>query len=331
MIDVEKYMDSCTLCPRACKVNRRNGDKGVCGQTDEVKIARAALHMWEEPCISGKRGSGAVFFTGCPLHCVFCQNHRIATEYAGEAVSIERLADIFWHLQEQGANNINLVTAEQFVPRIIAALDIARAKGLSIPIVYNSSAYESVETIKMLDGYVDVYLPDLKYVDSKLSLRYSHAEDYFEKASAAIAEMVRQVGEPLFAVENVPQWQVDVAEYQRRSESGENLIMTKGVIVRHLLLPGCTEDSKRVISYLLETYGEQIFISIMNQYTPLPHVKDYPELTRKVTEEEYERVVEYAIAHGIENGFIQEGDVAEESFIPGFDGEGVSDFIIGGA
>lgn len=323
MIDVEKYMKACTLCPRACVVNRLNGETGVCGQSSEVKIARAALHMWEEPCISGKKGSGAVFFTGCPLHCVFCQNYSIATENYGKTVTIEKLADIFLNLQEQGANNINLVTAEQFVPQAVAALDIARANGLSLPIVYNSSAYENVETIKRLDGYVDIYLPDLKYVDSELSLYYSHAKDYFEKASAAIAEMVRQTGEPMFAVEDVPKWQVDVAEYQRRSEGGESLIMTKGVIVRHLVLPGCIEDSRRVISYLLETYGKQIFISIMNQYTPLPYVEDYKELTRRVTEEEYEAVVDYAIKLGIENGFIQEGDVAKESFIPTFDGEGV--------
>ena len=209
------------------------------------------------------------------------------------------------------------------MPGIKAALELAKGKGLILPIVYNSSAYESVETIRSLDGYVDVYLPDLKYMDTTISEKYSHAPDYFVRASAAIEEMVRQTGTLCFIDEQTKSSQLNVAEYQLRSEAGEHLLMTKGVIVRHLLLPGCTSDSKAVIRYLIKTYGEQIFISIMNQYTPMPRMCAFPELDRKVSEAEYEAVIDDAIAHGIENGFIQEGDVAKESFIPDFDGTGV--------
>ena len=340
-----KEMENCMLCPRECSVNRKKGEMGVCGQTAAIKAARAALHMWEEPCISGQNGSGTVFFSGCNLGCIFCQNHNIATGKAGIEISIERLAEIFLELQEKGANNINLVTAGHFVPQVVEALKLAKQQGLYLPIVYNTSSYEKVETLRLLEGYVDIYLPDLKYVDSAISSRYSHAADYFTCASAAIAEMVRQVGEPEFVFERaagkegssvefladekkkISEQQnnmiFDAAEYQERSEAGESLLMRKGVIVRHLVMPNCVEDSKRVISYLLKTYGGQIFISIMNQYTPLPQCREYPELSRRVTEAEYDAVVDYAIELGIENGFIQEGDVAEESFIPEFDGEGI--------
>lgn len=340
-----KAMENCMLCPRECGVNRKKGEMGVCGQTAAIKAARAALHMWEEPCISGQNGSGTVFFSGCNLGCVFCQNHNIATGKAGIEISIERLAEIFLELQEKGANNINLVTAGHFVPQVVEALKLAKQQGLYLPIVYNTSSYEKVETLRLLEGYVDIYLPDLKYVDSTISNRYSHAADYFTYASAAITEMVRQVGEPEFVFEQTAGKEesgikfpadekkkvsnqqnnriFNAAEYQERSEAGESLLMRKGVIVRHLVMPGCVEDSKRVISYLLKTYGNQIFISIMNQYTPLPQCREYPELSRRVTEAEYDAVVDYAIELGIENGFIQEGDVAEESFIPEFDGEGI--------
>lgn len=340
-----KEMENCMLCPRECSVNRKKGEMGVCGQTAAIKAARAALHMWEEPCISGQNGSGTVFFSGCNLGCIFCQNHNIATGKAGIEISIERLAEIFLELQEKGANNINLVTAGHFVPQVVEALKLAKQQGLYLPIVYNTSSYEKVETLRLLEGYVDIYLPDLKYVDSAISSRYSHAADYFTCASAAIAEMVRQVGKPEFVFERaagkegssaefladekkkISEQQnnmiFDAAEYQERSEAGESLLMRKGVIVRHLVMPNCVEDSKRVISYLLKTYGGRIFISIMNQYTPLPQCREYPELSRRVTEAEYDAVVDYAIELGIENGFIQEGDVAEESFIPEFDGEGI--------
>lgn len=316
------------LCPRECGVNRQKGRSGVCGQSGVLRAARADLHMWEEPCLSGQKGSGAVFFSGCNLHCVFCQNVNIASGDAGKSLTKERLAEIFLELQEKGANNINLVTAVHFVPQIMEALDLAKRAGLSLPVVYNSSGYEKAETIRMLEGYVDIYLPDLKYVSRTLSERYSHAPDYFERASAAIEEMVRQTKEMAFVPETESAGRdfsktLDIGEYQRRSELGESLVMTRGVIVRHLLLPGCLEDSRRVIRYLLERYGDRIFLSLLNQYTPLPHAAEYSELMTKAAPEEYEELVEYALDEGIENAFIQEGDAAEESFIPEFDGKGI--------
>lgn len=320
---MEEAMKGCLLCPRACGVNRLQGQLGVCGQGAELAAARAALHMWEEPCLSGTKGSGAVFFSGCNLHCVFCQNHSLASGNAGKKISVSGLAEIFLQLQGKGANNINLVTGAHFVPQIVCGLEEARRNGLRLPVIYNSSGYEAIETLHMLDGYVDIYLPDLKYVDSGLSLRYSHAADYFEKAALAIGEMVRQSGEMKFVREASPLEEVSVEEYQRLSERGESMIMTKGVIVRHLLLPGALWDSKRVIAYLLETYGEKIFISIMSQYTPLPHVAAFPELMQKPSWAEYEQLVDYALECGIENGFIQEQEAAQESFIPEFDGTGI--------
>lgn len=298
-------MKKCTLCPRNCLVDRTKGERGICGQNDKLKVARAALHYWEEPCISGKEGSGTVFFSGCALHCVFCQNANIANGTAGKEISIERLAEIFLELQEKKANNINLVTPGHFVPQIVMALQAAKNQGLVIPVVYNTSSYECVDTIKKLEGLVDIYLPDFKYMDTGLSAKYSHATDYSEVAKKAVGEMVRQTGGAVFL------------------HNDEDDLISRGTIVRHLLLPGCVEDSKAVIRYLYETYGNRIYISIMNQFTPLPGVKKYPELNRRVTEEEYEEVVDYAISLGVENGFIQEGETAEESFIPEFDGEGV--------
>lgn len=317
-------MKGCSLCPRACGVDRTAGQRGVCGQSGNIKAARAALHMWEEPCISGQNGSGAVFFSGCGLQCVFCQNHAIASGEGGREISVERLGEIFLELQAQGANNINLVTACQFVPQVIEALQAARGKGLCLPVVYNSSGYESLDTIRMLEGYVDVYLPDLKYMDRERSARYSHAPDYFEAASAAIDEMVRQVGEMAFTDERTKTRRLDTAAYQKRSGQGESLVMTSGVIVRHLLLPGGLEDSKRIISWLLDTYGDRIFISMMNQYTPVLPSPLYPELSGKADGAEYEALISHALALGIENGFIQEGETVGESFIPAFDGTGIA-------
>ena len=295
----------CTLCPRNCGVDRGNGEKGVCGQSAELKVARAALHFWEEPCISGETGSGTVFFSGCSLHCVFCQNEQIANGTVGKLISVNRLAEIFLELQEQGANNINLVTPGHFIPQIKEALLWAKGRGLKLPIVYNTSSYESVETLRSLEGLIDVYLPDFKYMSSELSAKYSHAPDYAKVAKAAIAEMVRQTGEPVF------------------DEAGEEGLIKKGTIVRHLTLPGCMEDSKAILQYLYHTYGEQIYISIMNQFTPLENVTAYPELNRKITEEEYDELVDFAIDLGIEQGFVQEGETAEESFIPDFGCQGV--------
>ncbi len=303
-------MKDCVLCPRKCHVDRLQGQLGYCGQTAELNAARAALHFWEEPCISGTLGSGTVFFSGCNLRCVFCQNHNIAIGKAGLPISLERLSDIFLKLQEQKANNINLVTPTHFIPQIAYALETAKNHGLSIPIVYNTGSYEEVDSLRLLNGLVDIYLPDLKYYSSELSLKYSHAPDYFEKATAAIAEMFRQVGPPIM-------------ESVQDTESCDKPLMKRGMIVRHLLLPGQTKDSKKVLRYLYETYKNDIFVSIMNQYTPLPHVAEISGLNRTVSPEEYERVINFATRLGIEYGFIQEGGTASESFIPEFDGEGI--------
>lgn len=297
-------MKHCNNCPRYCKVDRSQGERGFCRETDQIKVARAALHMWEEPCISGEEGSGTVFFSGCNLRCVYCQNHSISTDQIGKLISKERLAEIFLELQEQNANNINLVTPTHYVPQIVEALDLAKRQGLSIPIVYNTGGYESVENIKRLDGYVDIYLPDFKYWDAKKALAYSMAEDYLQVAKEALSEMVRQVPHPIF------------------DEKGR---MQKGIIVRHLLLPGCLSDAKKIVTYLYETYGNQIYLSLMNQYTPLETLdrERFPELDRKVKDRIYEKWVDHAIAIGVEQAFIQEGDTAKESFIPPFTLEGV--------
>ena len=296
------YMRECTLCPRECRVDRTEGQVGYCKVSDELIVARAALHMWEEPCISGEEGSGTVFFSGCSLGCVYCQNYNIANNLAGKMISIERLCEIFLELQEKGANNINLVTPSHYVPQIIEAIQLARHHGLRLPIVYNSSAYEKVDTLRLLEGKVDIYMPDLKYMNPEPARLYSKADDYFEYAEKAIEEMVRQVG---------------------RAELDERGMMRRGAMVRHLLLPGYLSDSKRIIKYLYDTYGDTIYISIMSQYTPLPRMAACPLMNRRVAEKEYEELIDYAIDLGIENGFIQEGETASESYIPEFDEEGV--------
>lgn len=300
--DIKLWMKECCLCPRNCGINRFEGQKGFCGVDSDVMVARAALHMWEEPCISGKEGSGAVFFSGCSLGCSFCQNRTISRGQSGKKITVERLGELFLELQEQHANNINLVTAGHYLPQVAVALVTAKDQGLQIPVVYNSSGYEKADSLKMLDGLVDIYLPDFKYMDHELAKKYSHAENYPEIAKEALSEMVRQVGE---------------AEFDSRG------MMKKGVIVRQLLLPGHVKDAKNVLKYLYETYGDRIYISMMNQYTPMPVMKDDPQLSRKVTDREYERLIDYAISLGLKNGFMQEGETAKESFIPEFDGEGV--------
>ena len=293
--------NQCSLCPRMCMADREN-TFGYCGVKNTLRVARAALHFWEEPCISGEEGSGAVFFTGCNLRCVFCQNYQIARAKQGKEISVERLVEIFLELQSQNANNINLVTATHYVPQVVEALKMAKAGGLVIPVVYNCGGYECVETLKMLEGLVDIYLPDFKYLDSERAKRYSHAENYPEVTKHALAEMVRQ---------------------QPKAKFDERGMMKKGVIVRHLMLPGGIKDSKAVVKYLYETYGNDIYLSLMNQYTPLQQVEKYPEINRKLKKFEYDRLVDYAISLGVENGFIQEGETAKESFIPAFTGEGV--------
>lgn len=297
-----ELLDSCKLCPRNCGANRSSGKRGFCGAGEKIRVARAALHYWEEACISGDIGSGTVFFSYCTLKCVFCQNYDISQCSWGKEITIERLAEIFIELQNKGALNINLVTPTHYVPQIIEALKIAKGKGLSLPIIYNSSGYENVETIKLLKGYIDVYLPDMKYFDTKYSSKYSKAKDYFEYAKRAIDEMVNQVGEVKF---------------------DENGIVQKGVIIRHLMLPGLLFDSKKIIDHIYNAYGNKVYISIMNQYTPLEHVSKYPELNKPLNQKHYEALIDYALNIGVQNGFIQEEGTDKESFIPLFNFEGV--------
>ncbi|MCD7764610.1 MAG: radical SAM protein [Lachnospiraceae bacterium] len=387
-------VNGCTLCPRRCGAERENGQKGRCHADDKIRVARAALHYWEEPCISGEKsgseevlsaplrsalnnrplddqrphmrsaagraahernaarlgGSGAVFFSGCPLGCIYCQNRAISRGQAGKEISVERLAEIFLELEAQGALNINLVTAGHYAPQVCTALRLAKDQGLSLPVVWNSSGYETVETLRMLEGLVDIYLPDLKYLDPALAKLYSHAEDYPEVAKAAIREMVRQQPQPRFE-----EGDADTTETAKNAETVKSIddmedrgaLMKSGVIVRHLLLPGHVREAKHVVSYLHETYGDQIYISLMNQYTPPADIfseafsktgsadpgdrnnvsnrtGSLELLRRPVTKREYERLLDYAIQIGVTQGFFQEGGTAAESFIPAFDGTGVT-------
>ena len=307
----------CRLCPRDCGVNR--GQKtGFCGMGENLQVARAALHFYEEPFLSGESGSGAVFFSGCSLHCVYCQNGDISggglEEGCGKLFGIEitkeRLADIFFELKAKGALNINLVTGTHFTPQIAGAIRMAKERGLDLPFVWNSSGYELPETLLLLEGLIDVYLPDFKTLDEGLASKYLHAPDYPKVAKAALEQMVRSAG-PM---------QMDRSE-QALKESEDGL-MKKGVCVRHLMTPGNLKDTIRVIDYLADTYGDTIWFSLMSQYTPMG-VFPFEELNRKVGREEYEQAVDHVVARGLENCMIQEGDVAEQSFIPAFDGEGV--------
>lgn len=294
---------SCTLCPRICGVNRRQA-VGFCGAGDTVKIARAALHMWEEPCISGTRGSGTVFFSGCTLKCVFCQNYTLSHENFGKEISVNRLAEIFLELQDQGAHNINLVTATQYLPSVLAALDQAKPS-LYIPVVYNCGGYERLETIKALSGYIDIYLPDLKYYDNRLAEKYSRAPGYFRTASAAIREMIRQTGGLT--------WNPD-----------DPSLLQKGVIIRHMVLPGAREDSLKLLSWAAENLPpHQYLISIMSQYTPFYKSYLYPEINRRITSYEYQKVIDQAIALGLTEGYMQEKSSAKEEYTPPFDLSGV--------
>ena len=302
LTDTVKYYKDCCLCPRKCHADRTAGKTGFCGVADKITAAKAYRHMWEEPCLTGRHGSGTVFFTGCNLRCIFCQNSAISSGGEGTYISEERLSEIFLELQEQKASNINLVTAVCYIPHVRNAIIRAKRSGLSIPVVYNSGGYESPVSLKMLDGLIDIYMPDLKYMSSELSASYSKASDYPEVAKKAIAEMFSQTGPVVM------------------SEDG---MMKRGVLVRHLVLPGCVPDSKRVLRYLHDTYGNDIYISIMNQYTPVPQVADHPSLSKKVSEDEYKRVLDFAVSIGIENGFTQEGEAVSESFIPKWDLSGI--------
>lgn len=299
-------LSSCNLCPRHCSADRMAGGTGYCGQTAKIFAARAALHFWEEPCISGTNGSGTVFFSGCNLRCIYCQNREIALGNQGQAISLERLSQIFLELQEKGANNINLVTPTHYIPQIRFALIAAKKQGLTLPIVYNTGGYEEVESLRTLDGLIDIYLPDLKYRSSAPAARFSNCPDYFEKASLALQEMYRQVGDPVF--------------------DDSTGLMRCGMIVRHLLLPGQVGESKRVLRWLHDTFGDHVYVSVMNQYTPMPQIANDPafeDINRRVTNEEYERLLSFAEMIGIERGFLQEGETAKESFIPPFTGEGL--------
>jgi len=293
-------LNYCVLCPRMCMVNRNNNELGFCMAGNKIKIAKAYLHMWEEPCISGDTGSGTIFFSNCNLRCLFCQNYYISEIGNGVEISIERFSEICLDLQKQGATNINLVTPTHFVPLIIDGIKLAKINGLCIPIVYNTSGYESLETIKMLDGVVDVYLPDFKYYSDEYAIKYSKCRDYFKYTSLALEEMVRQRPECRF---------------------NDNGNIVSGVVVRHLLLPQMEEDSKKILKYLYESYGDKIFISIMNQYTPVRKCK-YLELNSVVSDNVYDEVIDYAWDIGIRNAFIQEGGTQSESFIPEFNFKG---------
>ena len=291
---------NCNLCHHNCNINRYE-EKGRCNASNSLKIARAALHYWEEPCISGEEGSGTIFFSNCNLKCIFCQNKEISTKGFGEEITIERFSDICIELQNKKANNINLVTPTHYVPSIIEGIKKAKEKGLKIPVVYNTSSYESIDTIKKLKNTIDVYLPDLKYKNDDLARKYSNVKDYFINATNNIEEMYKQVGDPIF----------------------KDGIMVKGIIVRVLLLPGHLDDAKEIIKYLYDKYHNHIYISIMNQYTPVHKIK-YDNLNRKVTEEEYDELINYACDLGVEKAFIQEGETQSESFIPCFNLEGVN-------
>ena len=288
-------LENCTICPHRCNVNRKEGKIGRCKATNNVKIALYSTHDFEEPCISGKKGSGTVFFSNCNLNCVFCQNYEISQLGKGKEISIEELAEIFLLQQKKGVENINLVTPTSYTLQIIEAIKIAKEKGLTIPIIYNTNGYENVETIKMLDGYIDVYLPDLKYAENELAKKYSKIDNYFEIAINAIKEMINQVGVPEF---------------------DENGIIKKGVIIRHLVLPNNIENSKKVLKWIASNLPKEVYISVMAQYFPTYKAKEIEELNRKLNKEEWQEIENYIEALNIENGYIQELGEHEEEYVP---------------
>lgn len=317
-------LNECTLCHRNCKVNRNTTVLGFCRASNNIKLARASLHLWEEPPISSGNGSGTVFFSHCNLSCVFCQNHSISQgnknkslsdssdtkvqnskfecSVIGIEISIERLSDIFLELQEKGANNINLVTPTHYVPQIIESIKIAKNNNLTIPILYNTNSYDSIDTIKLLDGYIDVYLPDFKYFNDKYAIKYSNAKNYSSNAIEVIDEMLRQVGKPAF---------------------NKDGLIIKGVIIRHLMLPGLLFDSKKVVDHLYNRYGDDIYISLMNQYVPMFNAFNYPEINKPLNSKHYSSLINYALDLGVKNGFIQDEGTNNISYIPDFNLEGV--------
>ena len=291
-----ELLKCCVLCPRKCGVNRYE-NKGVCGTSNKIKLGYYSLHEWEEPVISGSNGSGTIFFSHCNMKCIYCQNKKISLDGYGKYISNKKLGEIMLELQEKGAHNINLVTPTHYVPQIAYTLHKLKGNALKIPVVYNTSSYENVGTIMMMNKLVDIYLADLRYFDDSLAINYSSSPNYFEVATLAIDEMYRQVG---------------------KYELDKYGLLRKGLVVRVLILPGHIDDSKKIIEYLYKTYGNDIFISIMNQYTPV-NTCIYSNLNRKITEEEYNEVIDYAVSLGITNAFVQDGDTASESFIPDFD------------
>jgi len=298
---LEQHLSNCNLCPNMCGINRIDGEIGICNAGLLPRVAMASLHYWEEPCISGEAGSGAVFFSHCNLSCVFCQNYMISHEGFGKEISIEQLSDIYINLQSQGALNINLVSATQYIPQVVESLKLAKEMGLIIPIVYNSNGYETVYALGLLEGLVDIYLPDLKYFDDEFSMKYSYAPDYFTNATLAIIEMYRQVGKPVY----------------------ENDLIKKGLMIRHLLLPGLVEDSKKVLKWIKDNLPIEIPISLMSQYTPVYKAKFIENLNRGITEKEYEEIIDYFFDIGLENGFVQDHSSATSDYTPIFDLTGI--------
>ena len=295
-------LKSCRLCPRNCGVNRLECGLGFCKSGRDARIAKVSLHEWEEPCVSGNRGSGTVFFSNCNLRCAFCQNHKISEESYGKDVSIGRLAEIFLEQQERGSHNINLVTPTHYAPQIIEAVKIAKRDGLTLPILYNTNSYENVETIQSLKGTVDVYLADLKYYSDSYSQKYSGGPDYFLHASKAIDEMFRQVGRPVLDSESM---------------------MRKGLIIRHLMLPGLLFDTKKVMDYIMETYGDSVYVSLMNQYTPMHRANQFPEIDKRLNKRHYESIIQYCLDSGMHNAFIQDPGTATEDYVPDFNLAGI--------
>ena len=295
-------LKNCKLCIRGCKVNRYKNKLGFCNASKNLEVSKAQLHFWEEPCISGENGSGTVFFSHCNFKCVFCQNHIISQEGFGKTITIERLSQIFLELQEKGANNVNLVTPTHYVPQIIEALNIAKSKGLILPIIYNTNGYDSLETIQALKGYIDIYLPDYKYFNDKYSLKYSKALGYRKNLKEIIKEMISQVGKPVF------------------DEKG---IIKQGVIIRHLMLPGLLFDSKKIIDDIYNSFGNYVYISIMNQYTPMNKVCNYPEINKPLNPKHYDSLIDYALSIGVTQGFIQDSGTSTTSYVPIFNNDGV--------
>lgn len=291
---MNKELECCTICPHNCKINRTK-NPGRCKSTDKIKIALYSIHNFEEPCISGEKGSGTIFFSNCNMNCIFCQNYEISQLGRGKEITIEELANVMIKQQERNVQNINLVTPTSYAPHIVEAIKIARKKGLEIPIVYNTNGYESVETLKLLEGYVDIYLPDLKYYYDDLAKKYSKVDNYFEIATKAIQEMYRQVGTPVL---------------------DENGVMKKGLMIRHLILPNEVQNSKKVLKWIKENIDSNVYVSIMAQYFPTYKAKEIPEIARKITKEEYEKVENYLYELDLENGYIQELGEHEEEYVP---------------